>query len=680
MLHQQSWLSLLTDTANNFFSSIITNCNNNIPTNNILSFNNPITLLDTSPQKDPWSETIERDDDPYVKTFSWVMFSIFTVYTIISIIVFLFRKDKQPIKSRSPVFVFILMLDHYFSFAVLSLRLAVGRVNFPCVIYLAFQFYGFPLIAIPYLVQCIRLYYISEVNRLQGDSFQSHINSLGIDLFVDKNNNNDGSVTSNNNEPSEKSKRLSFKRKASKLNVFGRSNSTLVTNNTVEGNKVVSGSKSIATAATQISKEKDWSEKRRKLLKAIRKLGQDDFILKIFFLTFLLNSLIFLAYAGYHLNRITGENTWDKGCAATVSVYIGSFCLIGFYALFLLLFFYKVMRYAKESFGIKRELIIVVVIWVIFLIPFVLMSAINEYPEYTFSAAWCVCFGIFITSIVSVWVPIVRSFYWGKTIHFGRKKTKLNEQQAEAIDESHVINVGSILQQTNDDFKKTLFIEAKLITIENNTDEGKEEQANKILDPRIIIFVLFHEEVCQRYLKEFCEKEFSIENFLFIFFMHKVYKELKVNTLENASKKLLVAQNLFDNFVRANSAFELNLPSHVRTTIVRTLKTLNEAMRPKNSTKESISSTNIELEDRKLSTSSSDISNTEQVITTNSNVSNDWTEQHGIELNRLFDSVEDGVLESVQDTWSRFIENDSFITMCKELQQYETEMKKLNLR
>ncbi|KAL9650222.1 hypothetical protein ABK040_014878 [Willaertia magna] len=684
-------MSTATFHENSFLSSITTGFFEKLLPTNLLT------------QNDPWSDVIE-EDEPHVQPFAWSLFSFFTTYYTITFIFFLFRKDKQPLKSRSPIFVFILFLDHFFCYSVLSLRLAIGRKAFPCIIYLAFQFFGFPVIAVPYLVQCIRLYYISEVNRLQGDSFQSHINSLGINIFHNEKNNGDNPTT-----PSDRNslpKRDSFVGKV-------KQNSVTTLKNVFRKSSTVDNNKNNESKTAK--EEKDWSQKRRRLLQTIRKLGQDEFLLKLFLLSVALNGLIFLAFSGNFLNRVVGEYTWNGGCAATVSVYIVAFSLIAFYGLFLILFFYKVMRHAKESYGIKIELIIVVSMWLFFFISFIILSNVPGYPEYTFSAVWCLCFGLFITSIVSLWVPIIRSFYWNKNSgNYFKKLTKstvddnntnqfeMNEYVAN-MNDSHVIDVTNnnnndklAKELLNEEFKKTLFIEAKLIPLENNSTELKEEQANKILDPRIIIFVLFHEEVCQRYLKEFCEKEFSVENFLFLYFINKVYKELKVDTMENIERKVLIAKNLFNNFIKAHSAFELNLPSQTRTTIIKTLNNLEEVM------KSSILTTTdecnaIALEEKKSVSSPTlkecvSVENTSSVVTDSGseviikqdivkkvNNNSKWKEEHGIELNNLFDIVEDGVLQSVQDTWSRFIENDSFISMCKELQEYEVEMKKLNL-
>ena len=164
------------------------------------------------------------------------------------------------------------------------------------------------------------------------------------------------------------------------------------------------------------------------------------------------------------------------------------------------------MRYAKESFGIKVELIVIVAVWSFFLLAFVLMSVIKYYqesPEYYWAAAWQICIPLFITNVISVWVPLIRSFFWANNDGKPVKKKNNQNVEASATGDNHA---GSVLDEfapsTMDlnDTLNTLYVAAG-ITGKTKSVANLEAQSEKILDSRVIIFVMFHEEVCQKYFK-----------------------------------------------------------------------------------------------------------------------------------------------------------------------------------
>ncbi|KAG2389345.1 hypothetical protein C9374_013905 [Naegleria lovaniensis] len=651
-----------------------------------------------------FNNEILRADQPFVTIASWVMWGLFTLYTLVTIVTYFFRRNKQPIKARSSFFVFILILAHYFSFSILSLRLAVGRDAFPCALYLSFQFYGFPLIAIPYLVLCIRLYYISEMNRLQGDSFKDHLVSMGVDLLLDKPNatsdhNTTGSVTTprnlqtglvsslneldkkNSDLSSSSSSRISLRKKSSlKSKVKEALHLTNTTDSTI----------------TDQEKRKKWSEKRKKRLRQLRKLARDDFIAKIFLFTFLLNSIIFLAYCGVFLNRLTGAETWNVGCAATVAVYVGSFALILFYGIFILIFFYRVMRYAKESFGIKAELITIVVVWAFFLLCFVLLSVIPQYqegPEYSFAAAWLINIPLLITNFISVWIPLIRSFFWKNSDGKNHSKssgtiTASKTGDNSMVNPSKLKHENSMIMELSSgssalDHNRILSILYREAGIVN----GKDSDSQNIIDLRIILFVMFHDEVCQKYFKEWCELEFSAENFLFLYFAEKVYHPVPSHTLEDIQKKIAVLGKLSDNFIVNGAPFELNLSSNVKKEFEKNYRLLSKTLsytlstRVLRETSESAPAASNALRENGVIVSG--VGATTVTLNTakprDSVFIQEWNEKHTEQLKTILDEVEITCNYNLQDTWSRFILSTNFVEMVKELKKFEDDMKNINL-
>ncbi|KAF0980016.1 hypothetical protein FDP41_001169 [Naegleria fowleri] len=633
-----------------------------------------------------FNNEILRADQPFVSIVSWVMWGLFTIYTFVTIVTYFFRRNKQPIKARSSFFVFILILAHYFSFSILSLRLAVGREVFPCALYLSFQFYGFPLIAIPYLVLCIRLYYISEMNRLQGDSFKDHLVSMGVDLLLE----NKSSSSSSDGENGSVSKTTTTTSRNLQVGVSNSSSGNLEKQNsdlsssspmTAAIIRTKSSLKAKVKEALHLTttndsnlfvdqeKRKKWSEKRKKRLRQLRKLARDDFIAKIFLFTFLLNSIIFLAYCGVFLNRLTGAETWNVGCAATVPVYVGSFLLILFYGIFILIFFYRVMRYAKESFGIKAELITIVVVWTFFLLCFVLLSVIPQYqegPEYSFASAWLINIPLFITNFISVWIPLIRSFFWKNSEGKGHSKSLTSSTLKTGDD--HLVNPSKLTHENSMIMELSSGSSAldhnRILSIlyrEAGIVKGKDSDSQNIIDLRIILFVMFHDEVCQKYFKEWCELEFSAENFLFLYFAEKVYHLVPSHTLDDIQKKLAVLDKLSDNFIVNGAPFELNL-SALRET--KESPSGGNALRENGVIVSGVGATTVTLNTAKPR---------------DSVFIQEWNEKHTEQLKTILDDVEITCNYNLQDTWSRFILSTNFVEMVKELKKFEDDMKNINL-
>ena len=146
-----------------------------------------------------------------------------------------------------------------------------------------------------------------------------------------------------------------------------------------------------------------------------------------------------------------------------------------------------------------------------------------------------------------------------------------------------------------------------------------------------------------------------------MYFANKIFNTLPTATFEDCKKKVLVLQNLYDNFIATNSAFELNISSAARRDTERDLKLLTKTIKY---TMES--------------------ANKEEMVQggskpRGSTVLNEWSEKHVELLNSVLNEVEVVTLNCIQDTWSRFIQSTSFVDMATELKKYQEDMKGLNL-
>ncbi len=88
-----------------------------------------------------------------------------TVWTLALMIFVFLRRNKQPVKVRAPP----LLISHLFVLwllvTIFALRIVVGRVNFPCFVYMIVYYVAAPEVAIPTLLRCYRFILVFKLSR-----------------------------------------------------------------------------------------------------------------------------------------------------------------------------------------------------------------------------------------------------------------------------------------------------------------------------------------------------------------------------------------------------------------------------------------------------------------------------------------------------------------------------------
>lgn len=260
-----------------------------------------------------------------------------------------------------------------------------------------------------------------------------------------------------------------------------------------------------------------------------------EFLLTIFVMAMLFQGILFATINTIYYYDLW---VWSKGCVFQVPVFfLVLFSLIIYSGALLIM---SIRLYGvKEEFGIKREMLIILLIWIVFMILFILMSAIpywNRVLEYYFSAVWNIVFACFISNIVGILIPTI------KTFNCRKKKGKKTEEK---------VDHQTLLKYMAKDHK------------DDPNPLAHDFHTSSHMDA-----VLEH-KLASTFLKQYCVREWSTENILFL----EQVREFK--KLKNQEDKLKYSNIIYDTFLSNNASLELNTNKRKKDEVLERIKKSN---------------------------------------------------------------------------------------------------------
>eukprot|EP01080_Neovahlkampfia_damariscottae_P007558 gene7558-11881_t len=608
-------------------------------------------------------QQFDREDYwEFVRPWSITVFSLYSIYTLIIIPLVIWRSNFHPLKSRSKVYLFVMIFTQYLMVSILSLRIAIGRQIFPCTLYYVFAFFGVPMFMAPYLMQSFRLIMVTRLTHLKDDMVNFEIPeelnrkqtlfslTKPLSLFQKKEDKNNVSifgkfagnvaetpvpppaVETPLPEDMEEPQSIYKKEEVGKEmeEIKDEKNETSLSNENetkvfqecseIKQEKEPDDKKEPEEETPQvtetqikpkiITKEEQFAETEIKTItmnnprrkkrqsvkltaykmrrfKMLKLYSSSSFIISIFFLAMGFQGILFMAFNAIYYQQIF---LWDQGCAfefsAGIVVVIFTVAYIGVLAVFCLL-----LLFVKEEFKIRQELFLNMIIWSVFGFIWLLMALIpqwNREYEYYFSAIWSIVFACFLSNFVAIAIPIIRTFTWNK-----RKKKRVMDR------DSMTENRKLLLYMTYD--------HSKIV------DDANAKDFNTLSHLLAVI-----ESSSSHYLGDYCKREWSSENFLFIEQLN-LYKNLK-----KRSEQIYYGNLIFDTFLSKSADLELNISQRLRTAV---RNRLDEAQKEP------------------------DI---EELIS-----------------NELFYDVESSIINLMLDTWGRFLTSDLFQKMKENLKKTE---------
>jgi hypothetical protein len=191
-----------------------------------------------------------------------------------------------------------------------------------------------------------------------------------------------------------------------------------------------------------------------------------------------------------------------------------------------------ILFFTKEEFKIRQEIFLNIIIWIFFGILFLLFGLIDEWNrvyEYYFSAAWPVVFACFFSNFVSTVIPIIRTFTW----NLKKRKQKI---APENMPES----------------RKLLLYMA--IDHADKTDDPSAKDFNSVSHLQAVL----ESKVASPFLLEYCKREWSSENFLFLDQLGSF------NKLTDRESQLKYGYLIYDTFISKSASLELNINQRLR--------------------------------------------------------------------------------------------------------------------
>jgi hypothetical protein len=321
--------------------------------------------------------------------------------------------------------------------------------------------------------------------------------------------------------------------------------------------------------------------------KMLKMYVSNDFLISIFILAMLFQGILFMIFMTIYYNEIF---LWAQGCVllfyAGIVVVIFTVFYIG-----ILAFLCVLLLFVKEEFKIRQELFLNMIIWSFFGLMWLLMALIpdwNRTYEYYFSAIWPIVFACFFSNFVAIAVPIIRTF------KCSRKKKRAENR--ETLTEN-----GKLLSYMTYDHSKL-------------TDDANAKDFNSIAH----LLAVLENSNANSFLGDYCKREWSSENFLFIEQLY-LYKNLN-----KRSEQLYYGNLIYDTFLSRSASLELNISQRLRSAVRTKLDEIQK----------------------------------------------DSTSEELVESN-LFLDVENSIINLMLDTWGRFLNSDLFQKMKEHLKKVE---------
>lgn len=458
-----SSLALLLD-INNSSSSLLTNSSSII--------NNSTTrICDPSLINTPWSREVNGSSqygicpDTYFSFATVLTFMIIYIITVILSAVGVFWKRKSShVEARSPIYLSFTLCAAFFFIVGMTLRIVISRKLFPCGL-LTICFFTFPAaVTLPTIFRLMRAYFMYKINLQKTKLFDSPTNlqnntsttntdnanielKQAIDNFTTETQNmektNNPQFFGQETDLVKRQERLSkvilknheYEPQVDTTTATGTTSNT-VTDEDDESN-FDTDNESLADVSTwNMSEYKEMADVKRELkkLKIFNFLVSIKFITVIYILSFLFGVLIWLIVGVTEeaiYNASTDPNKkriflqeggillFTHGCGmnttTTIMISVESILFILLELVFLIFAFTA----DRDTWGIKRETIILIGIQLTSAILFVVAANIDFIASVTdnyFPYGFILWGYMFIEVIVCVTIPVIRSIIFDKNL------------------------------------------------------------------------------------------------------------------------------------------------------------------------------------------------------------------------------------------------------------------------
>lgn len=129
-----------------------------------------------------------KEDFITVPIISWIVLALYSIWTLLLLILVIVRRNHQPVKARSPLLMILSLITMCFFVVFNALRFGIGRSLFPCILYtMSFSLLQ-PGVFLPTVLRAWRLFFVYRVSTLKQVVAAQHLrrrDSVTSDISVE---------------------------------------------------------------------------------------------------------------------------------------------------------------------------------------------------------------------------------------------------------------------------------------------------------------------------------------------------------------------------------------------------------------------------------------------------------------------------------------------------------------
>lgn len=129
-----------------------------------------------------------KEDFVTVPIISWIVLALYSIWTLLLLILVIVRRNHQPVKARSPLLMILSLITMSFFVVFNALRFGIGRSLFPCILYTVSFSLLQPGVFLPTVLRAWRLFFVYRVSTLKQVVAAQHLrrrDSVASDISVD---------------------------------------------------------------------------------------------------------------------------------------------------------------------------------------------------------------------------------------------------------------------------------------------------------------------------------------------------------------------------------------------------------------------------------------------------------------------------------------------------------------
>jgi hypothetical protein len=108
-------------------------------------------------------------DTIYSVSLIITMICVYSVFTFINLFLVVLRRNHQPVKARHVPGIIFHLIGLWIVCFLSCVRIAYSRAVFPCLLYTATYMFAVPVVFIPHVYRCYRLFLIFKLSRFKAN-------------------------------------------------------------------------------------------------------------------------------------------------------------------------------------------------------------------------------------------------------------------------------------------------------------------------------------------------------------------------------------------------------------------------------------------------------------------------------------------------------------------------------